>query len=76
MTLLMKAKNTDADGAGAGPAPETDSVTARVSSSAATGGAGTTFEQHVGAYWLAQLLVRGLPPIRGQASEMGFAPGG
>jgi hypothetical protein len=35
----------------------------RVSSPAATGGAGTFFEQHVGAYWLAQLLVRGIPPI-------------
>ena len=36
---------------------------ARVSSPASTGGAGTTFEQHVAAYWLAQLLVRGIPPI-------------
>lgn len=35
----------------------------RVSSPTATGGAGTTFEQHVGAYWLAQLLARGIPPI-------------
>ena len=34
-----------------------------VSSPAATGGAGTFFEQHVGAYWLAQLLVGGIPPI-------------
>jgi len=34
-----------------------------VSSSASTGGAGTFFEQHVGAYWLAQLLVRGISPI-------------
>jgi hypothetical protein len=34
-----------------------------VSSPASTGGAGTYFEQHVGAYWLAQLLVRGIPPI-------------
>src|SRR5437764_13085398 len=38
-------------------------MTTSVSSPAATGGAGTTFEQHVGAYWLAQLLVRGIPPI-------------
>jgi hypothetical protein len=30
-----------------------------VSSPAATGGAGTFFEQHVDAYWLALLLVRG-----------------
>ena len=35
----------------------------RVSSPAATGGAGTLFEQHVDAYWLALLLVRGIPPI-------------
>lgn len=35
----------------------------RVSSPASTGGAGTFFEQYVGAYWLAQLLVRGFPPI-------------
>jgi hypothetical protein len=35
----------------------------RVSSPASTGGAGTFFEQHVDAYWLAQLLVRGIPPI-------------
>ena len=34
-----------------------------VSSPAATGGAGNVFEQHVGAYWLAQLLVGGIPPI-------------
>ncbi|MBN2005803.1 MAG: AAA family ATPase [Anaerolineae bacterium] len=35
----------------------------RVSSAASTGGAGTFFEQHVAAYWLAQLLVGGIPPI-------------
>ena len=35
----------------------------RISSPASTGGAGTFFEQHVAAYWLAQLLVRGIPPI-------------
>ncbi len=35
----------------------------RVSSPASTGGAGTLFEQHVAAYWLAQLLVRAMPPI-------------
>ena len=35
----------------------------QVSSPAATGGAGPFFEQHVNAYWLAQLLVRGIPPI-------------
>src|SRR5713101_24859 len=59
----MKAKNSDADTAGGGPAPGADNAGSRVSSPAATGGAGTTFEQHVGAYWLAQLLVRGIPPI-------------
>ena len=35
----------------------------QVSSPQATGGAGTFFEQHVDTYWLAQLLVRGIPPI-------------
>lgn len=35
----------------------------RTSSPASTGGAGTFFEQHVAAYWLAQLLVGGIPPI-------------
>lgn len=34
-----------------------------VSSPVATGGVGTTFEQHVGAYWLGQLLVGAIPPI-------------
>lgn len=36
---------------------------ARVSSPASTGGSGTFFEQHVATYWLAQLLVRGIPPV-------------
>jgi hypothetical protein len=36
---------------------------AMVSSPTSTSGAGTLFEQHVSAYWLAQLLVRGIPPI-------------
>lgn len=35
----------------------------RVSSPASTGGAATVFEHHVGAYWLAQLLVRAIPPV-------------
>lgn len=35
----------------------------RVSSPQSTGGAGTIFEQHVDAYWLAQLLVGSIPPI-------------
>ena len=34
-----------------------------VSSPVATGGAGTTFEQHVGAMFLALLLVRGIPVV-------------
>ena len=34
-----------------------------VSSPLATGGAGSTFEQHVGAMFLALLLVRGVPPV-------------
>lgn len=33
------------------------------SSPASTGGAGVFFEQHVGAYWLAQLLVGSIPPV-------------
>lgn len=43
--------------------PAGTSNAGRVSSPASTGGAGTFFEQHVAAYWLAQLLVRGIPPI-------------
>lgn len=35
----------------------------RVSSPSSTGGEGVFFEQHVAAYWLAQLLVRSIPPI-------------
>ncbi|MFA1685911.1 hypothetical protein ACDY99_20680 [Achromobacter dolens] len=35
----------------------------RVSSPVSTGGEGVFFEQHVAAYWLAQLLVRSIPPI-------------
>lgn len=35
----------------------------RVSSPISTGGEGVLFEQHVAAYWLAQLLVRSIPPI-------------
>lgn len=42
--------------------PDADKTT-RISTPASTGGAGTTFEQHVGAYWLAQLLVGAIPPI-------------
>lgn len=34
-----------------------------ISSPIATGGGGTFFEQHVGAQFLALLLVRGIPPI-------------
>jgi hypothetical protein len=48
-----------------GNAKETSDTTSigRVSSPISTGGAGPFFEQHVAAYWLAQLLVRGIPPI-------------
>lgn len=35
----------------------------RVSSPISTGGEGVFFEQHVAAYWLAQLLVRSIPPL-------------
>lgn len=59
----MKVKRTDADTAVGAPVPAAALAHAPVSSPAATGGAGTTFEQHVGAYWLAQLLVRAIPPI-------------
>ena len=59
----MNARTNDPDSAGGGDAPAGDVTTTRVSSPAATGGAGTTFEQHVGAYWLAQLLVGAIPPI-------------
>lgn len=34
-----------------------------ISSPIATGGAGTFFEQHVAAYWLAQLLTLSIPPV-------------
>lgn len=40
----------------------------RVSSPISTGGEGVFFEQHVAAYWLAQLLVRSIPPILTDAS--------
>ena len=43
--------------------PTSPTTPAAVSSPAATGGAGTYFEQNVGAYWLSLLLVRGIPPI-------------
>ena len=59
----MNARTNDADSAVGATSPAVDATTARVSSPASTGGAGTTFEQHVGAYWLAQLLVGAIPPI-------------
>ena len=59
----MNARNNDADSAVGAAAPTGEATTVRVSSPASTGGAGTTFEQHVGAYWLAQLLVGAIPPI-------------
>lgn len=36
---------------------------AAISSPTSTGGAGTFFEQHVDAFWLSLLLVRGIPPV-------------
>ncbi len=47
----------------ASPATSTGSKAPIVSSPVATGGTGTFFEQHVDAYWLAQLLVGAIPPI-------------
>lgn len=45
-----------------------------VSSPIATGGGGTHFEQLVNAYWLAQLLVNGIPPVvtNGRISAVHF----
>lgn len=40
-----------------------NSTSRRVSSPTSTGGGGTFFEQHVDAYWLAQLLVGAAPPV-------------
>lgn len=40
-----------------------DTSKTEVSSPISTGGEGVFFEQHVAAYWLAQLLVRSIPPI-------------
>ena len=59
----MNAKNSDGDSVVGATSPGGDPTPGRVSSPAATGGAGPTFEQHVGAYWLAQLLVGAIPPI-------------
>ncbi len=59
----MNAQSDDADSEVGGLTPVAADMTTRVSTPASTGGAGTTFEQHVGAYWLAQLLVGAIPPI-------------
>src|SRR2546422_3797677 len=59
----MNAQTGDADSGVGGLAPAAEGTTKRVSTPASTGGAGTMFEQHVGAYWLAQLLVGAIPPI-------------
>src|SRR5437899_7819394 len=59
----IRPSNTGADATVGSPAPASDITSPRVPSPAATGGAGTTFEQHAGAYWLAQLLVGAIPPI-------------
>lgn len=42
------------------PMPEPTDL---IPSPAATGGAGTAFEQHLGAFWLTQLLVGAIPPV-------------
>lgn len=49
----------------------------RVSSPLSTGGAGTTFEQHVGAMFLALLLTRGIPAVFRdcQVEEVSFQTG-
>ena len=59
----MKARAGDADSAVGGLARASDTTSPRISTPASTGGAGTTFEQHVGAYWLAQLLIGAIPPL-------------
>src|SRR6185312_3221314 len=59
----MKPTDSDGDDRDAGVPAETGTASPRVSSPVATGGGGTTFEQHVGAYWLAQLLVGAIPPV-------------
>ena len=56
-------KKIDADTAVGGSKRGTTDAVVNVSSPAATGGAGTVFEHHVDAYWLALLLVSGIPPI-------------
>jgi len=58
----MKAKIGDSD-SDVARASASNAMSAPVSAPTETGGAGTTFEQHVGAYWLAQLLVNAIPPI-------------
>ncbi|HUX65938.1 MAG TPA: hypothetical protein VMV31_00460, partial [Terriglobales bacterium] len=73
----MKSK-TDADSTVGIPAlgPE-ESASTRISTPASTGGAGTLFEQHVGAYWLAVLLMGAIPPILidSTISEVSFQTG-
>ena len=43
--------------------PSMSEQSGQISSPDATGGAGTFFEQHVNATFLALLLVRGIPPV-------------
>lgn len=59
----MDSRKQASDSRSADEQKTTPSEARRVSSPAATGAAGTFFEQHVAAYWLAQLLVSGIPPI-------------
>ncbi|WP_110519169.1 AAA family ATPase [Herpetosiphon llansteffanensis] len=56
-------KATSASNSTTSSTPRTRAQTPLVSSPASTGGAGTFFEQHVNAYWLAHLLVGAIPPI-------------
>jgi hypothetical protein len=59
--IAKKAKKMDPHPA-AGKTADSSSA-GLVSSPASTGEAGAFFEQHVAAYWLAQLLVQSIPPI-------------
>lgn len=49
-------------------------VNDQIASPESTGGAGSTFEQQVNAFWLSLLLVRGVPPIhcRSTVSDVAF----
>lgn len=61
--MPKKTSNSASPSQSTAPPPPTKAQTSRVSSPASTGGAGTFFEQHVNAYWLAHVLVGAIPPI-------------